>query len=121
MTAELPESSIPDEAWEEFQRESEGPARLDAPKEPSARARMVAERLRRADEEAARRQGRVRGLGKRGRGRTEARAEPEAWRAWPDQPRQARRRRGMGVFWVAAAVVVVLLVMNPVGALGRLV
>ncbi|MCX4584884.1 hypothetical protein [Streptomyces sp. NBC_01481] len=119
MTAELPESSIPDEAWEEFQRESEGPARLAAPKEPSARARMVAERLRREDEEAARQQGRVRRLGKRGRSRV--RAEPEAWRAWPDRQRQARRRRGWGVLWVVVAVVLVLLVMNPVRALAWLV
>jgi hypothetical protein len=110
MTAELPESSIPDEAWEEFQRESEGPARLAAPKEPSARARMVAERLRREDEASARRQGRVRGLGRKGK----VRAEPDSWRAWPThQQTTARRRRGWGVFWVFVAIVVLLIVLNP--------
>ncbi|MET7620803.1 hypothetical protein [Streptomyces sp. NPDC005408] len=118
MTAELPESSIPDEAWEEFQRESEGPARLAAPKEPSARARMVTERLRREDEEATRRQGRVRGWGKRG---TQVRAEPQAWRAWPgQQQRQARRRRGWTVVSVVLAVVVVLVVLNPAKSLSWL-
>lgn len=110
MSAELPESSISDEAWERFQRESEGPARLTAPKEPSARARMVAERLRRADEEAARQQGRARGRGKNAR----VRAEPDAWRAWQTRgTRHTRRSRVPGIAWVVVAVVVVLLVMNP--------
>jgi hypothetical protein len=118
MSAELPESSIPDEAWEEFQRESEGPARLAAPKEPSARARMVTERLRREDEEAARRHGKVRGWGRR---RTQVRAEPDAWRAWPSQQRQARRRRVWGVFWVLVVVGTVLVVMNPAKSLSWLV
>ncbi|WP_327326787.1 hypothetical protein OG735_32995 [Streptomyces sp. NBC_01210] len=117
MSAELPESSIPDEAWEEFQRESEGPARLAAPKEPSARARMVTERLRLEDEKAARRQRRPRGWGRK----AAVRAEPEAWRAWPSRQRQARRRRGWGVFWVVVTVVVVLLVMNPERTLSWLV
>ncbi|MCX4820121.1 hypothetical protein OG883_09425 [Streptomyces sp. NBC_01142] len=112
MTGELPESSIPDEAWEEFQRESEGPARLAAPKEPSARARMVAERLRREDEKAARRQGRGRRWGRKRR--AEVRAEPDGWRAWPThQQTRAPRRRGRGIFWVLVAIGVVMLVMNP--------
>ncbi|MEV6398109.1 hypothetical protein AB0M39_25620 [Streptomyces sp. NPDC051907] len=121
MTTEHPDSSIPDEAWEQFQRESEGPARLAAPKEPSARARMVAERLRREDEEAARRQGRVRGWGWGRKGRTPVRAEPDAWRAWPSgRRRQAGRRRGWGLFWVVVAVVVVVIVLNPARTLGWL-
>ncbi|WP_405997832.1 hypothetical protein [Streptomyces sp. NBC_00829] len=112
MTAEFSESSIPDEAWEEFQRESEGPARLSAPKEPSARARMVAERLRREDEEAARRPSGARRRTRKGR--SAVRAEPPAWRAWPDhQRRQARRRRGWGLLWVVVVAVTVLIVMNP--------
>lgn len=112
MSAELPESSIPDEAWEEFQRESEGPARLSAPKEPSARARRVAERLRREDEEAARRQGRARAWGRKGK--TPVRAEPDGWRAWPTHQRpKARRGRGWGIFWVFVTVVVLLIVLNP--------
>ncbi|MFF7199669.1 MULTISPECIES: hypothetical protein [unclassified Streptomyces] len=100
-------SSIPDDAWEQFQRESEGPARLRAPKEPSARARIVAERLRRADEEAARQ-----GLGKR------RRAEPDAWRAWASRDRVHKpRSRAWGLVWVVVAVGVALVVMNPGRAL----
>ncbi|MFI9584694.1 hypothetical protein ACIHCQ_23280 [Streptomyces sp. NPDC052236] len=117
MTGDLPESSIPDEAWREFQQESEGPARLAAPKEPSARARMVTERLRREDEAAARGQGRLRRVRRlrRGKRRSAAvRAEPEGWRAWPSgQRRQERRRRLRGLFWVLVVIVVVLLIMNP--------
>jgi hypothetical protein len=114
MSGELQEPSIPDEAWEAFQQESEGPARLAAPKEPSARARMVTERLRREDEAAARGQGRVR-RAMRGKRRSAAvRAEPDGWRAWPSgQQRQARRRRLRGLAWVLVAIVAVLLIMNP--------
>lgn len=103
-------SSIPDDAWEQFQRESEGPARLRAPKEPSARARIVAERLRRADEEAARQ-----GLGRR------RRAEPDAWRAWASRDRVHKpRSRAWGLVWVVVAVGVALVVMNPGRALSWL-
>ncbi|WP_405573644.1 hypothetical protein OG317_29070 [Streptomyces sp. NBC_01167] len=103
-------SSIPDDAWEQFQRESEGPARLRAPKEPSARARIVAERLRRADEEAARQ-----GLGRR------RRAEPDAWRAWASRDRVHKpRSRTWGLVWVVVAVGVALVVMNPGRALSWL-
>ncbi|MGW7252675.1 hypothetical protein [Streptomyces sp. NPDC054834] len=66
--------SIPDEEWERFLREAEAGTQ-GAPKEPSARARMVAGRLR---EESGR---------------------PEGWRA--HQP--ARRRRGKG--WYAVGLV----------------
>ncbi len=106
MPAELPESSIPDEAWEEFQRESEGPARLRAPKEPSARARIVAEQLRRADEEAARQRGR----------REKGWAGPDAWRGWASREQvraRKRRSRAWGFVWVIVAVVGVLVLMNP--------
>ncbi|MGB8944757.1 MAG: hypothetical protein WCD21_31675, partial [Streptomyces sp.] len=47
---------MPDDVWERFERDSLRDIRASAPKEPSARARMVAERLRRLDEEAARQQ-----------------------------------------------------------------
>ncbi|MEU0371947.1 hypothetical protein ABZ070_17120 [Streptomyces sp. NPDC006283] len=113
MTAEspkLPESSIPDEEWERFQLESEGPARLAAPKEPSARARMVTERLRRADEEAARQQGRARRWARRGK---PVQAEPDGWRAWPDRRATKPRSRARGFLWIGVAVVLVLLAMNP--------
>ncbi|MGW0774080.1 hypothetical protein ACWD01_10640 [Streptomyces sp. NPDC002835] len=110
MTAESPESSIPDEEWAKFQLESEGPARLAAPKEPSARARMVTERLRRADEEATRRQGRVRRLTRRGK---PVQARPDGWRAWPDRQAPKPRSRVRGFVWVGVAVVLVLVAMNP--------
>ncbi|WP_329299426.1 hypothetical protein OG410_13935 [Streptomyces sp. NBC_00659] len=75
--------SIPDEEWERFLREAEAGTK-GAPKEPSARARMVARRL----EETAR---------------------PEPWRS--HQP--ARRQRGKGWYAVgllaAAALLVVAL------------
>ncbi|MFI1396920.1 hypothetical protein [Streptomyces sp. NPDC020681] len=117
MSAEHSESPIPDEAWEKFQLESEGPARLSAPKEPSARARMVTERLRQADEQAARRGGRV---GRRWR-REPVRAEPEAWRSWSGQQRAGKRRsRIRGLVWVVLAVAVVLVVLNPDRALSWL-
>ncbi|WP_240138321.1 hypothetical protein [Streptomyces sp. MUM 178J] len=112
-------SEVSDEAWEAFQRDSEGPARLRAPKEPSARARMVTERLRREDEAAARRRGRTRRRARRG---GPARAEPEGWRTWTAQRRPGRRRGGpwRQLVWVLLAVVLVLILLNPGGTLGWL-
>lgn len=53
MTTEPPpaadEPSLPDDVWERFANDSERAIRATAPKEPSARARIVARRLR--DEE----------------------------------------------------------------------
>ncbi|MFE1857390.1 hypothetical protein [Streptomyces anandii] len=76
--------SIPDEEWERFLREAEAGVE-GAPEEPSARARMVARRLR---EESGR---------------------PEPWRGHPP----ARRQRGKGWYafglLVAAALLVVAL------------
>ncbi|MFE7384435.1 hypothetical protein ACFU9F_29230 [Streptomyces zhihengii] len=118
MSGELPggpQRPISDEEWAMFQIDSEGPARLHAPKEPSARARMVTERLRRADEEEARRQGRVRRLVRRGR---PVRARPAAWRSWTAAP---ARRRGGGLrafLWILAVVAAVLLLLAPGRILG---
>ena len=54
MTVEPPpadgQSSIPDEVWEQFLNDTEGRIRASAPREPSARARVVAARLRRRAE-----------------------------------------------------------------------
>ncbi|WP_066953428.1 hypothetical protein [Streptomyces lushanensis] len=94
------ESSISDEEWERFQRESEGAARLAAPAEPSARARMVTERLRRQDEERA----------ARSRGRRNGPAQPDGWRTGPPTfaaEDRARRRRRWVTGVLAAAVVLV--------------
>ncbi|GGO47886.1 hypothetical protein ABT039_15190 [Streptomyces lasiicapitis] len=79
------DGSIPDEEWERFLRESEAGTQ-GAPEEPSARARMVARRLR--DEPA----------------------EPQGWRA--HQP--VRERRGRRLWYavgllVAAGLLVVAL------------
>ncbi|MET7656286.1 MULTISPECIES: hypothetical protein [unclassified Streptomyces] len=75
-----PGSSISDEEWAKFIQDSER-AIPDAPKEPSARARMVTERLR----------------------RQEARGEvPEGWRSGPalqeSERRASRRKRRLWVF-----------------------
>lgn len=74
-------ASIPDEEWERFLQESEAGVR-DAPKEPSARARMVTRRLAEAPE------------------------RPDAWRAYRPAPR--RRRTvwyAVGTLLVAALLV----------------
>ncbi|KJY43059.1 membrane protein [Streptomyces sp. NRRL B-1568] len=74
-------ASIPDEEWERFLREAEAGA-SGAPKEPSARARMVTERLR----------------GESG--------QPQGWRTYPP----ARRRRRTPWYVVGVLVVLGLLV-----------
>ncbi|WP_404192843.1 hypothetical protein [Streptomyces tauricus] len=89
--------SIPDDVWERFVQDSERDIRLsEAPKEPSARARMVTERLR----------------------RQEARGElPPAWRADPVGPRAkgrgARRRRVWTAIGVPLALAVAVVAMKP--------
>ncbi|TJZ99893.1 hypothetical protein FCI23_44130 [Actinacidiphila oryziradicis] len=45
--------SLPDDVWEEFVHDTEASIRDSAPKEPSARARMVTERLRQQDQATA--------------------------------------------------------------------
>jgi hypothetical protein len=89
-------SSIPDEAWEKFVRDSERGISGSAPKEPSARARMVTERLR----------------------QQEARGEvPEGWRtgpAWQDtEGRAARRRRLWAIIGVPVTIAVVVVALKP--------
>lgn len=80
------DSSLSDADWERFLQESEDGVR-DAPKEPSARARMVTRRLREED----------------------ARAEP--WRA--HRPPRPRRRKGWYALGVVAAVAVAVVALNP--------
>ncbi|MDR3083350.1 MAG: hypothetical protein LBV60_20935 [Streptomyces sp.] len=75
------EESIPDEEWERFLREAEAGTQ-GAPKEPSARARMVTRRLQ---EETSR---------------------PEPWRSHSP----ARRRRGKGRYVIGLLVAAALLV-----------
>ncbi|AMW12406.1 hypothetical protein A4E84_24690 [Streptomyces qaidamensis] len=89
-------SEIPDDVWEQFTRDTERDIRSSAPKEPSARARMVAERLREQD----------------------ARGElPPGWRtgpAWQElNGRAARRRKLWAVLGVTATAAVVLVALKP--------
>lgn len=89
-------SSIPDDMWEKFLEDSERDIRSSAPKEPSARARMVTERLREQD----------------------ARGEsPPGWRtgpAWQEMNgRAARRRKLWAVLGVTVTAAVVLVALKP--------
>lgn len=106
------EPSLPDDVWEQFANDSEYAIRASAPKEPSARARIVARRLREEDERAAE-------------------AEPRRWRRRPQPPHtpsqaaaawrpdsrppkppmspSARRLRALAGVVLVAAVVLVLL------------
>ncbi|QOV36170.1 hypothetical protein IM697_40185 [Streptomyces ferrugineus] len=94
--AEPSSSSISDAEWEKFVQDSERGAGAPAPKEPSARARMVTERLRQQD----------------------ARGElPPGWRtgpAWQEMDgRAARRRRRWAIVGVPLAVAVAVVAIRP--------
>ncbi|KUO21055.1 hypothetical protein [Streptomyces dysideae] len=87
---------LPDDVWEQFARDSERDIRGSAPKEPSARARMVTERLR----------------------QQEARGQlPEGWRtgpAWREMDgRAARRRRLWSIVGVVLAIAVAVVAVKP--------
>ncbi|MFF1694346.1 hypothetical protein ACFVXC_12055 [Streptomyces sp. NPDC058257] len=116
---------IPDDVWERFERDSLRDIRSSAPKEPSARARMVAERLRRLDEEAARQQAAdSRALGRRRRKRKAAKGEgaagawrPDEWRAGPTGPRRSGRsergRRVWSVVIVVGGMMLAIVLLSP--------
>ncbi len=87
---------IPDDVWEQFARDTERDIRGSAPKEPSARARQVTERLR----------------------QQEARGErPEGWRTVPQgratDGLAARRRRLWAGVGVVGALVVTVVAVKP--------
>ncbi|WP_457460785.1 hypothetical protein [Streptomyces sp. TE5632] len=110
--------------WDKFFEDSERDIRASAPKEPSARARMVTERLRAMDEAQARSNGVG---GKRRWGRNEPTAppaRPEGWRtgpAWQEMNgRTTRRRTGWSVLGVLVAIAVAVVAVDPSGALSRL-
>ncbi|MGW6056611.1 hypothetical protein [Streptomyces sp. NPDC055189] len=121
---EIPDR-LPDEVWERFERDSLRDIRSSAPKEPSARARMVAERLRRLDEEAAVRQAaESRALGRRRRKRKAAKGEgtsgawrPDEWRSAPTGPqrngRSERGRRVWSVVIVVGGMVLAIVLLSP--------
>ncbi|MBJ6634306.1 hypothetical protein [Streptomyces sp. I5] len=118
-----PESAAPpDDAWEQFLRDSEAGVPASAPKEPSARARMVTERLRALDEAQAAAAGRK---GRRfGRSRPVAPARPEGWRtgpAWRETDGRASRRRTVwSVVGVLTAAALAVVAVNPSAALSWL-
>ncbi|WP_409059216.1 hypothetical protein [Streptomyces sp. SYP-A7185] len=124
MSDQVPDR-IPDDVWERFERDSLRDIRTSAPKEPSARARMVAERLRRLDEEAALRQAaQSRALGRRRRKRKAARGEgtagawrPDEWRATPTGPRRdarsERSRRVWSVVIVLGGMALAIVLLSP--------
>ncbi|GGQ88613.1 hypothetical protein [Streptomyces asoensis] len=90
------DGSISDEEWATFLRESAAGIPDSAPKEPSARARMVTERLR----------------------QQEARGElPEGWRSVPDlrgTTARARRKRRLWIFLgLPVAVALAAVAMRP--------
>ncbi|MFJ9372026.1 hypothetical protein [Streptomyces sp. NPDC101455] len=99
---------IPDDVWEQFARDTERDIRASAPKEPSARAREVTERLKKAESKG-------KGKGK-GKGKAE-RQEPEGWRtgpAWQEMNgRSRRRRRAWAVLGVPLAIAVAVVAMKP--------
>ncbi|MFF3492166.1 hypothetical protein ACFYWS_12530 [Streptomyces sp. NPDC002795] len=79
-------SSLSDDDWERFLQESEDGVR-DAPKEPSARARMVTRRLQEED------------------------ARPEPWRS--HQPPRPRRRKGWYALGLVAALALAVVALAP--------
>ncbi|MFI6416728.1 hypothetical protein ACIBG6_04730 [Streptomyces sp. NPDC050842] len=88
------DSSIPDEVWEEFLRTA-GDGAGDAPKEPSARAREVGDRLR-----------------------TEP-AEPTPWRAHtPAASARPRRKKGWYVAGLLASLALLAVAVDPAGIVG---
>jgi len=111
----LPEGEppLPDDVWDRFLQDSERNIRATAPKEPSARARMVARRLREEDERAAAEAPRRR-FGRRSGGRVQA--APHAWRSGTtdeSERRLSRRRLLRGTIGVVLVVLVVLIALSP--------
>ncbi|MFJ4783112.1 hypothetical protein [Streptomyces sp. NPDC088794] len=83
-------SPISDEVWEQFIRDNERSIRDSAPKEPSARARMVTERLKCEG------------------------APPEGWRTGPTgTPKKGRRRKAWAIIGVPVAIAVAVVAMKP--------
>ncbi|MEU6216856.1 hypothetical protein ABZ845_04945 [Streptomyces sp. NPDC047022] len=84
--------SVPDDVWERFARDSERDIRASAPKEPSARARLVTQRLRRQDEQGVR---------------------PGTWRAPTASTGRRARRPIWTVIGVLVAAAVAVVAMRP--------
>ncbi|MFC4031499.1 hypothetical protein ACFO3J_08405 [Streptomyces polygonati] len=98
------EGSLPDEVWDQFLRDTETDIRASAPREPSARARIVARRLREEEARLAEASRRRPGRGVRGPG-------PHAWRSGTTDAAEVRLRRRSRIRGAAAVVLVVLLLL----------
>ncbi|MFI0720523.1 hypothetical protein [Streptomyces sp. NPDC021224] len=109
MTTEPPpaadEPSLPDEVWEQFANDSERAIRATAPKEPSARARIVARRLREDDENGVTDEPR-----RLGRRRTRPHTPSQHAAAWRPDNRPPRRPLTPGVRRLRAFAGIVLVV-----------
>ncbi|MER6613312.1 hypothetical protein [Streptomyces xantholiticus] len=110
MSKDEPEKKhVSDEEWARFVRDAEAGA--DAPKEPSARARMVTERLRAQDAEAARQGGRRWGR------KPKEPAQPPGWRtgpAWQEMNgTKARRKRVTSAVAVLALIGLAVVAVRP--------
>ncbi|MFG2722258.1 hypothetical protein ACGFW5_28815 [Streptomyces sp. NPDC048416] len=110
------DDALPDEIWERFVRDNEQDIRASAPKEPSARARLVTDRLRKEQEaaEAAAR-------GRKGRRRPTG---PDGWRTGPVRRetygRSGSGRRVWAVLGIVLCAVLLLVALNPSRALSLL-
>lgn len=94
-------SSISDEEWEQFVQDAERDS-ASAPKEPSARARMVTERLRRQDAQGE---------------------QPPGWRTGPARQEmngRTRRRKVWSALGVLLAVALAVIALKPSAALSWL-
>ncbi|MEW2133225.1 hypothetical protein [Streptomyces sp. NPDC005435] len=100
---------ISDEQWDTFLRETVEGGGPSGPKEPSARARMVARRLR---EEGEREDGGGRRFGLR-RKAAQAPVEPPGWRTGPAWQEKRRRSPLWAVLGVVLAVGVCLIALRP--------
>ncbi|WP_075017686.1 hypothetical protein [Actinacidiphila rubida] len=103
---------MPDDVWERFLTDSERDIRATAPREPSARARIVARRLREEDERAAVADAPRRRFGRR----AAAPAAPPAWRSGTTEAaerRLARRRLIRASAGIVAVVLLLLVVLAP--------
>ncbi|MGW4198163.1 hypothetical protein [Streptomyces sp. NPDC005004] len=103
-------AAISDDQWDTFLRETVEGGGPPAPKEPSARARMVARRLR---EEGEREAAADRRFGRRRKAAQPA--EPPGWRTGPavGEKRGTRRRPLWSVLGVLLAVAVCLVAVRP--------
>ncbi|MGW2644671.1 hypothetical protein ACWC2T_07080 [Streptomyces sp. NPDC001393] len=114
------ESSIPDEQWEAFLREAVEDGGRNAPKEPSARARMVTSRLRAVEGQGSGR----RRWWRRKRAQAPQPSMPPGWRtgpAWREMNGRSSRRRTVGsVIGVLLAAALTVVAVRPSLLLDRL-